>query len=53
MQSIGVCKDHPRVSGEHFILAHFADSNDGSSPRERGARSLVWEQLYDNGIIPA
>ena len=45
--------DHPRVCGEHHSLADADRSVPGSSPRMRGAQTLLDGLLRGAGIIPA
>ena len=46
-------KDHPRGCGEHTLWCRRQWSELGSSPRMRGALSLVLSILVGDGIIPA
>ena len=45
--------DHPRVCGEHFILARIPLVGRGSSPRMRGAPASPGTIPSTSGIIPA
>ena len=45
--------DHPRVSGEHSGLLVQLVPDEGSSPRERGARERVQVGTKRVRIIPA
>ena len=45
--------DHPRVSGEHCGGNAGDGGGVGSSPRERGAHSLMPPGHYEVRIIPA
>ena len=45
--------DHPRVCGEHAAERAAAEVWAGSSPRVRGARVLLAQDLRGDGIIPA
>ena len=45
--------DHPRVSGEHCLLAANRSWSYGSSPRERGALTETQLSSVADGIIPA
>ena len=51
----GACRrwDHPRVCGEHLVLANFLTSLVGSSPRMRGTPTGEKRQMAKLGIIPA
>ena len=44
---------HPRVSGENDAAALRESVVLGSSPRERGKRSVIWGTTNDPGLIPA
>ena len=46
-------RDHPRVCGEHFMLAVGVGDSCGSSPRMRGTRRLHRLLRGRPGIIPA
>ena len=48
-----LCRDHPRVCGEHVLMMNPSLFSMGSSPRMRGAQALA--VFHDNlaGIIPA
>ena len=46
-------RDHPRGCGEHVPLAHHNPTNEGSSPRMRGAQGFDVERHGKAGIIPA
>ena len=48
-----MCRDHPRVCGEHFMLAVGVGDSCGSSPRMRGTRRLHRLLRGRPGIIPA
>ena len=37
LRQIRVCRDHPRVCGEHLDVQQWLDGLSGSSPRMRGA----------------
>ena len=47
------CRDHPRVCGEHVLLAVKSGDVTGSSPRMRGAHGTAIDGGYATGIIPA
>ena len=51
--SCQMCRDHPRVRGEHRVLMMRDDGIQGSSPRSRGARVQLGAFLPAVGIIPA
>ena len=46
-------RDHPRVCGEHNLLAYALKGEKGSSPRMRGAQQNVSRLQDTEGIIPA
>ena len=46
-------RDHPRVCGEHVVLAFNKAPVSGSSPRMRGALEITCIELIEVGIIPA
>ena len=46
-------RDHPRVCGEHALLANANAEPLGSSPRMRGTQSSSAKSDYRRGIIPA
>ena len=46
-------RDHPRVCGEHLIVAIGMAVGQGSSPRVRGTRGADRPRDQDAGIIPA
>ena len=46
-------RDHPRVCGEHALAVRVCCPDMGSSPRMRGAHSLINNSQFDIGIIPA
>ena len=46
-------RDHPRVCGEHSLMIRSRTCLQGSSPRMRGALSLIFPVLLLAGIIPA
>ena len=46
-------RDHPRMCGEHPLLAQMAVPRAGSSPHVRGARSCCFGVTTGVGIIPA
>ena len=46
-------QDHPRVCGEHESFESFSDLTRGSSPRMRGALSVVCKLQTTHRIIPA
>ena len=48
-----LAQDHPRVCGEHVLLAVKSGDATGSSPRMRGAPIVQIATLCDHGIIPA
>ena len=48
-----VCRDHPRMRGEHMADAYKGLHIKGSSPHARGARRIVVKPSRDSGIIPA
>ena len=52
-QVFGLIRDHPRVRGEHRVVAHSRSIQRGSSPRARGAHVDGCEQRGLGGIIPA
>ena len=45
--------DHPRVCGEHALVAVLFSFAQGSSPRMRGTPWLFSEEFNNAGIIPA
>ena len=45
--------DHPRVCGEHSLIASVRSLNEGSSPRMRGTQVNVMPHGRPPGIIPA
>ena len=45
--------DHPRMCGEHWMLALTVDGEEGSSPHVRGARVDFLPDQLEVGIIPA
>ena len=45
--------DHPRIRGEHGVLAVDVDGVGGSSPHTRGALNAIPQALDDGRIIPA
>ena len=45
--------DHPRIRGEHLVMAVDWDLAAGSSPHTRGARRLVGGLRGSQRIIPA
>ena len=47
------CGDHPRVCGEHDIIASAEESARGSSPRMRGTHDCQARKGIRPGIIPA
>ena len=48
-----VCRDHPRVCGEHDVV-NMSDSTDkGSSPRMRGTHHIDVGEGVNAGNIPA
>ena len=50
----GCCTwDHPRVCGEHWLIAFASAAISGSSPRMRGTRDSVDCRDCTSGIIPA
>ena len=46
-------RDHPRVCGEHALMASKMPVNAGSSPRMRGTRGANPRRTHRMGIIPA
>ena len=46
-------RDHPRMCGEHTLIARQALLGVGSSPHVRGAQSHRPSRKHDAGIIPA
>ena len=48
-----VSRDHPRGCGEHLVFSPHWRSNPGSSPRMRGAHTIIWSEYRIYGIIPA
>ena len=46
-------RDHPRVCGEHLVLAYRATIRSGSSPRVRGTPGRGVHAASRRGIIPA
>ena len=46
-------RDHPRVCGEHRVLAAVLAMIEGSSPRMRGTQSTSSKSDHCRGIIPA
>ena len=48
-----VCRDHPRIRGEHTMTAHSSGAAAGSSPHTRGARGGVHRHRRPGRIIPA
>ena len=53
MKSPNSERDHPRVCGEHLVLAVLSQDGLGSSPRVRGTFCDVSLALCSAGIIPA
>ena len=53
LRRVIVCRDHPRVCGEHCRRARACDVRRGSSPRVRGTHRVLWRTGYRPGIIPA
>ena len=51
--SPGISRDHPRIRGEHGVLAVDVDRRGGSSPHTRGARRIPRAYLLVLRIIPA
>ena len=45
--------DHPRIRGEHQVLAVFGDAFEGSSPHTRGAPCSLYPWVAQGRIIPA
>ena len=45
--------DHPRVCGEHIFTPGSSCGRKGSSPRMRGTRLAVDDEVVELGIIPA
>ena len=45
--------DHPRIRGEHALMAVMAVTGSGSSPHTRGARCAQVDFAHVAGIIPA
>ena len=45
--------DHPRACGAHKVNISKGRSDEGSSPRMRGSRQLIFKAGYNIGIIPA
>ena len=48
-----LCRDHPRICGEHDNTRERTWSYQGSSPHMRGTCNFNKEYLGDDGIIPA
>ena len=48
-----LCRDHPRMRGEHGIRQKFEEAVEGSSPHARGAPTRRRPRDFDTGIIPA
>ena len=46
-------EDHPRGCGEHLPMRYYRMLRAGSSPRMRGALTLVYDGSVHGGIIPA
>ena len=53
LDGVGREGDHPRVRGEHTLVDGDKAPIEGSSPRSRGARFLLWFPIIAAGIIPA
>ena len=45
--------DHPRVCGEHALGDFVSETEEGSSPRMRGAPAHFFSDKSNQGIIPA
>ena len=50
---VSVRRDHPRMCGEHRVLASSSSVHQGSSPHVRGARFVTASARCATGIIPA
>ena len=48
-----LCRDHPRVCGEHRLVVDFLQFGEGSSPRMRGTHLQHGLHVEHVGIIPA
>ena len=48
-----MCRDHPRVCGEHTVYRSFTSRLTGSSPRVRGTLDVPSRSSVSSGIIPA
>ena len=48
-----VCKDHPRIRGEHVVTENDSSLPSGSSPHTRGAPVTTRGLTRSRGIIPA
>ena len=48
-----VCRDHPRIRGEHTQVVRASRAPPGSSPHTRGARNELEANVNKTGIIPA
>ena len=48
-----LCRDHPRVCGEHSLISTSKREGEGSSPRMRGALVTASQNTFNFGIIPA
>ena len=44
---------HPRVGGENMLIGRLDGLHEGSSPRGRGKRDMLWQQAGRTGLIPA
>ena len=53
MMTRWISQDHPRVGGEHVTDDGDTDSDAGSPPRWRGARTKHFPRARDDGITPA
>ena len=47
-----VDRDHPRACGEHRRHRCFLESRQGSSPRMRGTRAIIWAGFVLGGSSP-
>ena len=52
-QSVQLCRDHPRMRGQHVLPSAVDPRLTESSPHRRGARRRLRRSVPTNGIIPA
>ena len=53
MWSMNVCRDHPRICGEHATHSAVPSGHRGSSPHMRGTLVAFVVHVVEQGIIPA